>query len=540
MIPRALGWWLLLPALDACGTTTHLVGEPTDGEGASDAGDGSTDSTDGEIEPDGTDAAGPDESGDGTGDDDGFTDETDGDGPEDGTTDEGGTSCPVFAVPSSDDPRADGTAEHPYGGLRRAVDDRGACGTIRLLAGPSAFAARVDIVLAAGETLTIEGDPGGPPAELDAAGSRGLAATGIGTLVLRHLAVRNGSAKNGGCLDADVGALTVEDTAWSGCEAVWDPGPGDGGWGAAIRVVADATTVRRSVFSDNTATNGAGIWLNGPRDTAVVTIEDCTFESNDAAWGAGIYTQLASLHSTVVRCRFVDNGSEQPGAALAWWGGVIGRFEGNRIAGNHGGEGPAVFLGGAPETSIRHNLFIGNRSDRCHPALTVAPAYGVVRNNLFVDNASEMGGPTCGGAVLLAGGRPDFRNNTLVDNSADGGPTDLALAATFGRVRNNLFLGGTGGSAVALDRDDEGTLIAPSYNDAWNASPPAFDPRLTLGDGNLFLDPLVVVGDRYRPGAGSPCIDAGDPDPALNDDDGSRNDIGALGGPDGEWTPLGP
>lgn len=34
---------------------------------------------------------------------------------------------------------------------------------------------------------------------------------------------------------------------------------------------------------------------------------------------------------------------------------------------------------------------------------------------------------------------------------------------------------------------------------------------------------------------GSPCIDAGNPDPQYNDPDGSRNDMGAYGGPGGDW-----
>lgn len=47
-------------------------------------------------------------------------------------------------------------------------------------------------------------------------------------------------------------------------------------------------------------------------------------------------------------------------------------------------------------------------------------------------------------------------------------------------------------------------------------------------------DPLFVsmVDDDYHLQAGSPAIDAGDPDPAYNDPLGSRNDMGAYGGPD--------
>jgi hypothetical protein len=61
------------------------------------------------------------------------------------------------------------------------------------------------------------------------------------------------------------------------------------------------------------------------------------------------------------------------------------------------------------------------------------------------------------------------------------------------------------------------------------------------GSGNIDADPLFAPENFYLT-SGSPCVDAGDPDPAYNDPDSSgaakwpalgglRNDIGAYGGP---------
>ena len=52
------------------------------------------------------------------------------------------------------------------------------------------------------------------------------------------------------------------------------------------------------------------------------------------------------------------------------------------------------------------------------------------------------------------------------------------------------------------------------------------------GEGVFEADPLLDTWDLGL-GAGSPGVDAGDPATAWNDGDGSRNDLGAFGGPQG-------
>ncbi len=75
-----------------------------------------------------------------------------------------------------------------------------------------------------------------------------------------------------------------------------------------------------------------------------------------------------------------------------------------------------------------------------------------------------------------------------------------------------------------------GTSTSPSDPViAYNISSTALFPSGTTNYNNI---PLSGVFDsQYRPIPGSPAIDAGDPAVEYNDLDGSRNDIGAFGGP---------
>lgn len=73
-----------------------------------------------------------------------------------------------------------------------------------------------------------------------------------------------------------------------------------------------------------------------------------------------------------------------------------------------------------------------------------------------------------------------------------------------------------------------------SYNNTWLVSVPYYGP--VSGPDNINVNPLFAGGadpsiaDYYILQPGSPCIDAGDPDPGYNDLDGTRNDMGLFGG----------
>lgn len=115
----------------------------------------------------------------------------------------------------------------------------------------------------------------------------------------------------------------------------------------------------------------------------------------------------------------------------------------------------------------------------------------------------------------------------------------------------NVTISGNSAAAYAggmyLDQYSPATILNSIL---WNNTPDEIYSEISLdivtysniqggfeGEGNLNADPLFIdpeYGD-YHLQAGSPCIDAGNPDPQYNDTNGSRNDMGAYGGPVGDW-----
>jgi hypothetical protein len=92
-----------------------------------------------------------------------------------------------------------------------------------------------------------------------------------------------------------------------------------------------------------------------------------------------------------------------------------------------------------------------------------------------------------------------------------------------------------------------------AYNDAHNNQHSDY-VGCTPGEGSISLDPLFVdaANDDYHLQPQSPAIDAGDPDPAYNDEEDPanpgqaiypamgtvRSDMGAYGGKGGVWPPV--
>jgi len=147
----------------------------------------------------------------------------------------------------------------------------------------------------------------------------------------------------------------------------------------------------------------------------------------------------------------------------------------------------------------------------------------IIQNNIITEN---YGGITVGQA-----GTPTIINNTIVKNKTAG--ICMGCPPTSQTIMNNIIVGNDTGIWYYCN-PSSGNI---SYNDVWgndtnyfdNSAPGSFVPQ--PGTGEISQDPLFVDNIDYYLAEGSPCIDTGAPGPEYNDPDGTRNDMGAYGGP---------
>ncbi len=131
------------------------------------------------------------------------------------------------------------------------------------------------------------------------------------------------------------------------------------------------------------------------------------------------------------------------------------------------------------------------------------------------------------GIFCLYTGQVPIINNTIFAETYGG---IEIIHYTDAIIKNNIVVSRDSAQTHGIrDADDVCTIL---YNDAWNHS--VNYVVADLDASNLSVDPLFVNAgsQNYQLQPESPCRDSGDPAEAFNDTDGSRNDMGAFGGPD--------
>jgi parallel beta-helix repeat protein len=214
----------------------------------------------------------------------------------------------------------------------------------------------------------------------------------------------------------------------------------------------------------------------------------------------------------------------------------------NVITGNN-----AVFGGGiycAPSSSpiISNNIITKNRATRFGGGIFSYKASPGITHNSIVENETS----NSGGGIFCGRDSPRIINNIIWKNKARSGggisaERSSCIIINDTITRNEAIYGGgiffDGGSMRIIN-----TILWENKDDLYSKrfSPASRPDHSDIGDGdfrgmngNISSDPLFADPEygNFRLRLDSPCIDAGNSALIYDDPDGSRNDMGAYGGP---------
>ncbi len=278
---------------------------------------------------------------------------------------------------------------------------------------------------------------------------------------------------------------------------------GQSSYGGGVLINGASPTIRNSVITRNTATGsfgrGGGIGVIGAQASPAIT---CTqFLRNTANYsGGGLmsgYSAAPYLRSNL----FQEN--------LAPYGGAIGVYASGRL-------------------DLGWTQLLANQASSDGGGIH-AGTYGnvLVRQVWFKSNTAN----SSGGGMWVPAGLADIINSTFDGNQAyEGG----GIAAGYGGMVNTastLFVRNTTSnatSATLVNASGSNTSVVNHYNGFFGNTGTNY--KNTYGDKGLLVPLADPLGISCCPSPGSPAINAGIPDSAFNDPDGSRNDMGACGG----------
>ncbi len=307
--------------------------------------------------------------------------------------------------------------------------------------------------------------------------------------------------------------------------STWDYVVDDNDWGADFDNIHDAITAAqdgdRIYVCPGTYEGQLDIWddvellsLGGACDTIIES-------------PAGTNGTVVDIHSSAIIEGFTITGSQFTGQCFYGGGVHIGGQYGetriypelrhNRIVDNVACKVAGIYVGGMES----------NNGEYTNVTVTI-------ENNIIADNYSEV---MNAGAIAINSTRSTstaIDNNVIAYNESFQGSGGIEIHngdAHGTRVRGNILYNNVGSAGIAvISLDDPFETLIAGFNDLYGNSLEWYD-----GFFDIYDDPDFDNEQTYALDNNSPCIDAGFWSSSYNDPDGTRNDIGAYGGPSGDW-----
>jgi len=304
-----------------------------------------------------------------------------------------------------------------------------------------------------------------------------------------------------------------------------------------------------AVLDGFTISGGDGNQESTTDSVACTSVTTCT--TYTTTWcGGGIYTDGAgpTLQNLVLVSNVLPDYSETTsgddtylvysyGGGLCALGSSTVSLDGVTFQENHADQGGAVYVDETSSVQLSRTWLIANTA-------TDGAGIQIDGGEAQLDNVASMWNTATddAGGVLGIDGSLTMTNVTLAGDDGTLSGAVYASGATTVGLYNAIV---SADSAAATVTGDGSASITVTYSDVYNAgagSAWSGFPDPTGTTGNISVDPYYTAwsddgdwtnDDITLNAALSTCDNRGNPDTAYNDADGSRNDMGAFGGPNG-------